>query len=65
MKPANPLFISTSHEMTATRRACRMAPDGPRKTMALAHVQAAQAAFEEHDETTCLEQCRAAVEALN
>lgn len=65
MKPANPLFISTSNEMTTTRWACRMAADGPRKTMALAHVQAAQAAFEEHDDTTCLEQCRAAVSALD
>ncbi|MGX0879284.1 hypothetical protein ACSSV4_003993 [Roseovarius sp. MBR-154] len=65
MQPAAPLFISTSHEMTATWEACQRAPDGPGKTTALTHAQAAQAAFEENDDTGCLEQCRAAVAALD
>lgn len=65
MPQDHPLFISTSHDMEATWQTYRMAPDGPFKKMALAHVLAAQAAFEQHDETRCLEQCRAAVEALD
>ncbi len=65
MQQDRPLFISTSHEMAITWQTYRMAPDGPGKTMALEHVQAAQAAFEKHDEPICLEQCRAAAEALD
>lgn len=64
MKPARRLFISTAHEVTVTRQACEAASDSPGKTMALAHVRAAQAAFEDHDETGCLEKCRAAFAAL-
>lgn len=64
MKPDRRLFISTAHEMTVTRQACDAAAESPAKEMALTHVRAAQAAFEDHDETGCLEKCRAAVSAL-
>jgi hypothetical protein len=51
--------------MNVTWQACQVAPDSLGKTIALTHLRAAHAAFEEHDETRCLEQCRAAVEAPN
>lgn len=64
MKPARRLFISTSHELTITGQTCHAAPDGPRKRMALDQYRAAQAAFADDNETSCLEKCRAAIDAL-
>lgn len=63
-KPARRLFISTSAEMSETWRICLSAPDSHGKTRALLHFQAAQAAFDAHDETGCLEACRAAIVSL-
>lgn len=65
MKPERRLFISTSTEMSETWRIYRSAPDSHGKTLALLHLQAAQAAFDAHDETKCLEECRAAVVSLH
>lgn len=65
MKPERRLFISTSTEMTETWRICQSAPDSREKTRALLHVEAAQAAFDAHDETGCLEACRAAIVSLH
>jgi|GEM_PF-1809439 hypothetical protein len=64
MKPQRRLFISTLTEMTETWRIYQSAPDSHGKTRALLHFQAAQAAFDAHDETGCLEACRAAVLSL-
>lgn len=65
MKPERRLFISTLTEMTETWRICLSAPDSDGKTRALLHFQAARAAFDAHDETRCLEACRAAIVSLD
>ena len=62
--PDRSLFISTSHQMNDTWQAWTSAPESPGRSIALAHFRAAQAAFAVHDETKCLEECRAVVEAL-
>lgn len=59
-----PLFTSMSHQMNDTWKTCCDAPGGPGKTKALAHFRAAQTALALNDQTMCLEECRAAIEAL-
>jgi hypothetical protein len=53
-----------SHQMNDTWKSCCDAPGGPGKTKALAHFRAAQTALALNDQTMCLEECRAAIEAL-
>jgi len=50
--------------MNETWWAWTSTPESPGRSIALAHFRAAQAAFAHHDETKCLEECRASVEAL-
>lgn len=59
-----PLFTSMSHQMNDTWKTCCDSPGGPGKTKALAHFRAAQTALALNDQTMCLEECRAAIEAL-
>ncbi|MET4130517.1 hypothetical protein ACSSV6_003824 [Roseovarius sp. MBR-38] len=59
-----PLFTSMSNQMNDTWKSCCDAPGGPGKTKALAHFRAAQTALALNDQTMCLEECRAAIEAL-
>ncbi|MBQ0751872.1 MAG: hypothetical protein KBT70_16880 [Roseovarius sp.] len=64
MTSDRPLFTSMSHQMNDTWKTCCDAPGGPGKTKALAHFRAAQTALALNDQTMCLEECRAAIEAL-
>jgi hypothetical protein len=61
MEPKRRPFIPAFNEMTVTWQTCEAASDSPGKPMAVAHCLAAQVAFDDHDDTGCLEKCRIAI----